>query len=247
MGRGLSAEFHDRFIASLAIGFSQITQHPAPTAAPATSDPTESLKSAARWRLRFWALGTLALVFAVASSFAAVRGWVMAPLYVHDEQASGEVAYVMADGPATWERLRAVADLYHMDRIEQVALLNEQRSAGYNFVRHNNDTRLQREIDFLDMLGVPADVIRAIDADPDDWLSSRSEAAGLYREMPDLERLVVVTSPPHTRRSLLCFKRLFSTRTEVTVYAAAKPSESVETHLPIWIEYVKLAVYWLAV
>ncbi len=231
----------------LAVPFSRTGHCLVPTLDLAPPDPAEPLESATRWRRRFWWLGSLTLVFLVASSFATVRGWMIVPLCVHDEQAAGEVAYVMADGPATWERLRAVADLYHMHRIERIVLLNEQRSAGYNFVRHSSDTRLQREIDFLAMLGVPVKIIRAIDADPNDWLSSRGEAEGLYRELPHLQRLVVVTSPPHTRRSLLCFDRTFSQRTKVTVYAAALPSESVETHLPIWIEYVKLVVYWLVV
>lgn len=169
------------------------------------------------------------------------------PLCVDDEQAAGEIAYVMADGPAMWERLRAAADLYHMHRIAQIALLDEKQSSGYNFVRHQSDSRVQREIDFLAMLGVPPDKIQTVQSDSEDWLSSRSEAVGLFRERPKVKRLVVVTSPPHTRRSLLCFRRTFPTDTKIAVYSAALPSESAETYLPIWIEYVKLVVYWMFV
>ncbi|WP_246113025.1 YdcF family protein [Allorhodopirellula solitaria] len=183
----------------------------------------------------------------LASSSATVRGWVITPLYVHDPDAAGEIAYVMADGPATWERLRAAADLFHMHRIEKVGLLNEQRSSGYNFVRKASDTRLQREIDFLAMLGVPASAIVAFDADSSDWLSSRSEAVAVHREWPGVKRLVVVTSPPHTRRSRLCFERVFPAETSVVAYSATAPAESAETYLPIWVEYVKLTVYWLLV
>ncbi len=169
------------------------------------------------------------------------------PLFVHDEQATGQVAYVMADGPAMWERLRAAADLYHMHRIEQIALLDEKQSSGYNFVRHQSDSRVQREIDFLGLLGVPADKVQTVDPERGDWLSSRSEAVGMFRKLPNSKSVVVVTSPPHTRRSLLCFRRTYPARTKITIYSAALPSESAETHLPIWIEYVKLAVYWMFV
>lgn len=204
-------------------------------------------RTASRWRHRFWLLCFLSATFWLASSFATVRGWAIKPLYVHDEQAAGQIAYVMADGPAMWERLHAAADLYHMHRIEKIALLNEQQRAGYNFVRHQSDTRLQREIDFLEMLGVRATDVLAVDADDSDWMSSRSEAVGVFRTLPDVRQLVVVTSPPHTRRSLLCFARTFPKETGITVYSAARPSESAETHLPIWIEYVKLTIYWLLV
>lgn len=166
---------------------------------------------------------------------------------MNDPGASGQIAYVMADGPAMWERLHAAADLYHMHRIEKIVLLNEQEMSGYNFVRHSSDTRLQREIDFLQMLGVPPNDVQAVDADKDDWLSSRSEAVAVFENMPNLRQLIVVTSPPHTRRSKLCFERTFPESTAIAVYSAAKPSESAETHLPIWIEYVKLAIYWLLV
>ncbi|TWU19438.1 hypothetical protein Poly21_16110 [Allorhodopirellula heiligendammensis] len=203
--------------------------------------------AALRWRFRFWGLLCLTLACFFAASSATVRGWLITPLYVHDQQAEGEVAYVMADGPAMWERLRAAADLYHLRRVNQVVLLNEQQSAGFNFVRHRSDSRLQREIDFLELLGVPAADIQSIDADGDDWLSSRSEAMGVFQELPEVKRLVVVTSPPHTRRSRLCFTRTYPPETQVSIYSAALPAESAETHLPIWIEYVKLAIYWLVV
>ncbi|EMI44573.1 YdcF family protein [Rhodopirellula sp. SWK7] len=187
------------------------------------------------------------LSFGGATSFTTVRGWLIEPLYVHDGEASGEIAYVMADGEAVWERLRAASDLYHMHRVEKIALLDEQQTSSYNFVKKQNDTRVQREIDYLGLYGVPAEDIVAIRPILDDPLSSRSEAIGLQREFLQLQRIVVVTSAPHTRRSLMCFERVFGETADVTVYSASPPSESAETYYPIWIEYCKLIVYWFSI
>ncbi len=197
------------------------------------------------YRKRFRLLLGTVLILGIALSFAPVRGVLILPLHVHDADARGEIAYVMADGPATWERLRAAADLYHMHRVKQIYLLNQTRMSGHDFIRKRNVTRVQREIDFLGLHGVPADRIERVEVDADHWLSSRSEAVGLEKMVGDVESLVVVTSSPHTRRSLLCFRRSFDASTKVSVYSASEPSESAETHLPIWIEYGKLAVYWL--
>ena len=166
------------------------------------------------------------------------------PLLVHHPDATGEIAYVMAGGPAYWERLLAASDLYHREQIKEIYLLRELTPSAYNFVRQKKDSKFQRAIDFLSMRGVPESAVHGVVPRPDDLLSSRSEAQGLA----DLERkfqgIVVVTSPPHTRRSLLCFKRVFDDATPVSVYSATAVSHSVETHSPIWVEYAKLAVYF---
>ena len=63
-----------------------------------------------------------------------VRAWILLPLYVHDEEAAGDLAYVMADGSAYWERLRAASDLYHMHRVPMIYILDQPTPAKYNFV-----------------------------------------------------------------------------------------------------------------
>ncbi|MDV6033328.1 MAG: YdcF family protein [Phycisphaera sp. RhM] len=199
---------------------------------------------ASKWKRRFWLILIAWAVVTLASSFASVRGVLIQPLYVHDGNARGEIAYVMADGPAYWERLFAASDLYHFHRVEQIYLLEELNSSSYNFVRRQNDTRLQRAIDYLAMRGVPADVIHSVPVQPNVWLGSRSEAAGVANLPHKFTSIVVVTSPPHTRRSKLCFQREFGDAAEISVYSATSPGQSVETHFPIWLEYAKLVVYW---
>src|SRR6056297_3468442 len=59
--------------------------------------------SGPKWRRRFFLLVVAWCVVTVATSFAPVRGFLIAPLHIHESDASGSFAYVMADGPATWE------------------------------------------------------------------------------------------------------------------------------------------------
>ena len=202
--------------------------------------------AARKWRRRFWFLAIAWCIVTVATSFTSVRALLIQPLIVHDGKARGEIAYVMADGPAYWERLFAASDLYHWRRIEKIYLLHEMNSSSYNFVRKENDTRLQRAIDYLGMRGVPAEAIESVPRVKDDWLSSRGEAVGVANLDRNFKSIIVVTSPPHTRRSKLSFQRVFGDETEIYVYSAIGPTNSVETYFPIWIEYAKLAVYWVA-
>ena len=58
----------------------------------------EHRPSRVRWRRRFFALLVLWLLSEALLSHPAIRGLVAAPLVVHDQRASGEVAYVMAEG-----------------------------------------------------------------------------------------------------------------------------------------------------
>ena len=197
------------------------------------------------WRRRFYLVIAAWLLTGFAMSFSPVRGTFAYPLYVHQAEASGEAAYVMADGPAYWERLQAASDLYHRDRVNRIIVLKENEPIGWNFVQKKTDTRFDRTLDYLAFFGVPSECVSSVPQDEDTWLGSLSEARGLAEHYPDLESLVVVTSAPHTRRSLLCFNRSLPDQVELQVYAASIPEESSEIHDPIWIEYVKLFVYFV--
>ena len=198
------------------------------------------------WRRRFWMLATLWFTSTVLLSSSTVRGFLIWPLYVNDAEASGEVAYVMADGPAVWERLRAASDLYHWGRVKRIVLLEEVKTAGYNFVRQQSDTRVQREIDYLGLHGVPPEKIHTIPQIDNAALGSLSEARQFAKLMPDVKSVVVVTSAPHTRRSKLCFVRSLPDKVSVSSYAASAPAQSDEIRSPIWWEYGKLIVYWVS-
>ncbi len=196
-----------------------------------------------KWRRRCFILIGLWILSSFLLSFPDVRGFVAYPLYVNDEEAQGDAAYVMADGYAYWERLHAASDLYNMKRVSRIIILDEQERSMYNFVDQRSDLLVDRAINYLGWHGVPRDKIFTVPVNPAAWFGSLSEAQGVAKAMPELESVVVVTSAPHTRRSLLCFRRSFPDNVTVRVYAPGAPSESWEVDSPIWIEYVKLLVY----
>ncbi len=202
------------------------------------------LKKRNRWRRRFAILIGVWLLTTVLCSFTSVRGVLAYPLFVHDSDASGDAAYVMADGYAYWERVHAASDLYHLGRVPRLIVLAENEPAGYNFVKKKTETRLQRTIAYLGWLGVPAEDISTVSVEPSEIFGSLSEARAVANQQTDLQRLVVVTSAPHTRRSLFCFRRSLPPHVRVQVHAASTPSESHEIDAPLWMEYTKLAVYF---
>jgi uncharacterized SAM-binding protein YcdF (DUF218 family) len=215
-----------------------------PSANSSRRSPADNPSRALVWRQRFYLVVAAWLLSTLLMSFPTVRAVVAYPLYVNDEQASGEVAYVMADGEAYWERLRAASDLYHWHRIKKIAILEETRTSGYNFVRKKSDTRLERAVDYLALYGVPSESVSSVPANESAIFGSMSEAQGFAAQFPEVKQVVVVTSAPHTRRSLLCFQRSFKKKgVKIQVYSASKPEDSTELNGSLWVEYVKLAVY----
>ncbi|MEL6109956.1 MAG: ElyC/SanA/YdcF family protein [Planctomycetota bacterium] len=208
------------------------------------SSETSTIDHGKKWKRRCLILVFCWLSCTFLFSFREFRGLCIVPLTVNDENARGDIAYVMADGAAYWERLRAASDLFHQNRVKRIFLLEETKNAGWNYIRDASDSQLQRAIDYLGMFGVPESAIHPV-IQKEGWLGSRSEAIGLSKLDENLSEIVVVTSPPHTRRCRMVFRRVFRDRVRVQVYSAANPSESVETFAPIWMEYLKLAAYWL--
>lgn len=196
------------------------------------------------WRRRCLVVMAAWMTFTILISFPVVRGIFAYPLYEHDTRAAGDAAYVMAGGCPYMKRLRAASDLYHWERVSRIIISNETRSAGYDFVLRRSETRAERAIDYLMLHGVPRDSITMVDADEAATFGSLSEARAVAKAESDLKRLVVVTSAPHTRRSGLSFRRSLPAGVDVQVYAASELQHSAEIHSPIWVEYVKLAVYY---
>ena len=76
------------------------------------------------------------------------------------------------------------------------------------------------------------------------WVKSlKAKRLGLC-SLDHFPEIVVVTSAPHTRRSLLCFRRSFPGEVDVEVFSATDLSNSDEITSPIWMEYLKLAIYY---
>ncbi|TWT81125.1 hypothetical protein CA13_25730 [Planctomycetes bacterium CA13] len=196
-----------------------------------------------RWRRRCFAVIGLWLLSMVLLSFHSIRGFVAYPLVVHDPEASGDAAYVMADGHAYWERLHAASDLFHMRKVPRLIILAESETAGYNFVQQRSETRLEKAIAYLEWLGVPAEKVSTVSVETPVMFGSLSEARAVAEQQPGLKSIVVVTSAPHTRRSRLCFRRSLSKQVNVQVYSASDVGEGSEIDSPLWIEYIKLLIY----
>ncbi len=194
-------------------------------------------------RIAGWTLLAF-LVFGVAPGTTMLRQVLAKPLIVHDADARGDAAYVMAGGLASEERLRAAADLYHLHRVPRIYLHRDNDRSSYSFTEQRSLTRSDWMLAYLSWLGVPAERVTVIEDGPG-WFGSLREATLARSALaPEVHRLVVVTSPVHTRRSGLAFRRRLAPRgIQVTTYAAIDWSQSAEAFAPLWLEYFKLAVY----
>lgn len=183
------------------------------------------------------------VVFVLLPSIPVVRVALISPLAVTDPGARGDACYVLADGAALDERLAAAADLYQMHRVARIVLQRSDRTGPFNFVARASWTATEWSLDFLTHRGVPADAIVLIAA-ASGPLGTLAEARNVSRTLPaGVRRLVLVSSPPHMRRSVLAFHRVLPPTVAVVPYAATDPRSSVEFYRPIWLEYAKLVVY----
>ena len=184
----------------------------------------------------------LALVFV--PSFPAVRGILAIPLVVHDEQSRGDAAYILADGNAFQERLSAAVDLYFMRRVPQIIIINEAKKGAYNFVAGSNWTPTEWALDYLQCRGIPRAQVLVVGPMEKGLFGTLNEARTIAKTLPEtVTRLVLITSAPHTRRSLLAFRRALPSEVVVMSYAATAFGKSAEMREPLWLEYVKLLVY----
>jgi uncharacterized SAM-binding protein YcdF (DUF218 family) len=192
-----------------------------------------------------WSIAVaVALGLFVAASVPPVRTMLSAPLVVSDGSASGDAAYVLADGNALWERLDAAADLYLMKRVPLLIVMRDNSESAFSFKAHASWTVTQWSLDFLQWRGVPAKDVLVFDSRTTTRLGTLNEARNLALVLPTgIARLVLVTSPAHTRRSVLAFTRSFRTRVAIVPYAATPVDQSAEYYSPLWLEYLKLLAY----
>lgn len=178
-------------------------------------------------------------------TFSPVRGWLAAPLVVSDSNAHADACYVLAGGSAMYERLSAAADLYHLKRISRIMIMENSAVGQYNFKARASWTKTAWELDYLNWLGVPASKV-VILKQADGMFGSLQEARNVARYLPaDVKSLVLVSSAPHMRRSLLAFRRSLPENIRITPYAATVFEHSHEKHNSIWLEYFKLLVYYM--
>ena len=184
------------------------------------------------------------LVILIASEVPPIRVWMTKPLVVASESSNGDAAYVLSGGAALRERLAAAADLYQMHRVPRILLMRDTDKSAFNFKAQTNWTPTEWAVDYLKWLGVPAEAIQIFDDRKLTRFGTLDEARSLAAQLPEnINRLVLVTSPAHTRRSVLAFTRNLPKRVVVLSYPAAEIRQSTEFYNPLIVEYAKLLVY----
>ncbi|MDD2900215.1 MAG: YdcF family protein [Desulfuromonadaceae bacterium] len=181
----------------------------------------------------------------VIPTFPAVRVVLSAPLVVHNPTSRGDCCYILASGGAMWERLDAAADLLQMGRVNTLLVMREDAYGQFSFKANASWTRTQWMADYLAWRGIPADRIRWM-GQIDELFGTLKEARAVARDLPrHVKSLVIVSSAPHMRRALLAFRRSLPADVAVIPYAATEIENSYELNHPIWLEYLKLLVYYV--
>lgn len=185
----------------------------------------------------------LCVVAMVFSSSLFIRIVATKPLVLHDQQAKADSCYVLAGGGAIWERLDAASDLVQMGRVSKIMLMQDTMVGQYSFKAQKSWTKSQWMADYLAWRGITPQQIQWL-PQAKGFLGTLTEAKAVADQLPkDCKSLIVISSAPHMRRSVLAFSRVLAKGVTVIPYAATTTENSYELHHPIWLEYLKLLVY----
>ena len=192
------------------------------------------------------ALGLWALLVAL-PEWPWLRTWLAWPLDVHTVDPRGEVAYVLGSGSLSiGERLHAAADLWHEKRVRRILLPADGRLGRFDFNVGRSRTVDEWSRAELEWLGVPADAVERVEV-ADAWLDTAAEAEAVRGAMASkVHRLVLVSSPVHLRRARLAFERVLGPQFQIETHAASALPDGPDFHRPLWLEYLKLLVYAVA-
>ena len=184
------------------------------------------------------------VVYIALSTSLQVRYWLSLPLVVNNQNAHGNACYVLAGGGSLWERLDAAADLVQMGRVGFILLMKDDSISQFSFKANSSWTRTQWAADYLAWRGISADKIQWIPQSAG-LFGTLTESRAIAKNLPkDVKSLVVVSSAPHMRRVQLAFNRSLASDVTVIPYAATSFQNSYEIYNPIWLEYLKLIVYF---
>lgn len=185
--------------------------------------------------------------------------WVLAApsigafLIVEKPLASADAIIVLSGSAAYKDRTRKAADLYTQGISSRVFLTDDGERSGWSRSEQRNIPYVELAKRELEAHGVAAESIEIL---PGEVSGTDDEARRLAARVDraPLTTIIIVTSPYHTRRSLLVFERILAGRgvefgIEHTGTAGGDP------HLANWWlsssgwssvgpEYLKLAAYW---
>lgn len=185
------------------------------------------------------------IFFVVLATSVFVRNWLAAPLVVHDESARGNACYILAGGGSLRERLDAGIDLIQMGRVSTLIIMQDDSKGPYSFGAKSSWTRTRWTVDYLFWRGISGDRISFI-PQINELFGTLKEARSVAKNLSkDVKTLVVVSSAPHMRRTVLAFRRSLPADVKVVPFAATTFENSYEMYYPIWLEYLKLLVYFV--
>jgi len=197
-------------------------------------------------RRAVFVLAASLLVAIVVPCLPVCRVFLAQPLIVPRPETGADISYVLAGGNAMQERLATAADLYHMGWTKKIILFNDDAPGPYCFRIGESWSQVEWQLDYLAWRTVPKKDIIVLDCEKDALFDTLSEARCVANALPDsVQRLMIITSPAHTRRSLLAFQRTLPPEIAVSCYAARDYRYSIEFYHPILLEYLKLLIYWI--
>jgi uncharacterized SAM-binding protein YcdF (DUF218 family) len=132
-----------------------------------------------------------------------------------------------------------------MGRVDYIILMKDDNVGQFRFKTNASWTRTQWVADYLAWRGIVADRIQWI-PQTEGFFGTLTEARTVAKRLPkSVKTLVVVSSAPHMRRSVLAFTRSLPSNVRVVPYAATSFATSHEMYHPIWLEYLKLLLYFM--
>lgn len=182
--------------------------------------------------------------------------WGAASVLVVRRPLEGADALVVLSGSSVYqERARWAARLFREGRAPRVVLTRDGHAGGWSQERGRTMLFYERSVEALEREGVPRERVEVL---PQLVASTYDEAVALreYAARSGARRLLVVTSPYHTRRALWTFGRVLATTgVEVGINAPPAGEQSPAPHAwwlsrrgwnAVAAEYPKMVYYWLS-
>jgi uncharacterized SAM-binding protein YcdF (DUF218 family) len=138
-------------------------------------------------------------------------------------------------------KFQLVAELYAQKRVRTVYILSRSGTTEFSQDLGRNLTNDEWSLRALKRLGVPKKAVKLVHVE-DGFFGTYSEAKKVAKLAQEKvwKRLLLITSPHHTRRVQACFRHyLESSNVDVRVLASKKQVDLLE----LVFEYIKLKIY----
>lgn len=175
---------------------------------------------------------------------------------VRDDEPAHADAIVLLMGSIA-DRVLQTADLFMKNTAGKVIVVEESMGEYRELEARGADiiSNTTQVVNSLITLGVPADSIIILPGDATSTLMEASIIKDYLTDKPDIDTILLVSSPSHTRRASIIFTNVFRhSEIPVTVYSSPsvynrfdkknwwKNREGIQVVL---LEYIKIASFWV--